>query len=69
MRGSLVIAGLAVLLIGVFLTTVFFWSSSAASSSSAIVNAYHWEMIVPVGISMAGAVLMAAGAKLKTTLR
>jgi len=66
MRASIVIVGLAVLLVGVFLTTVFVWSSSVASSSSAIVNGYQWEMFVPVGVSMVGAVLMTAGAKLNT---
>jgi hypothetical protein len=68
MRASIVIVALAVLLFGVFLTTVFFWSASAASSSSAIVNKYQWQMFVPPGISVVGAVLMATDARIKTGL-
>jgi hypothetical protein len=66
MRASFVIAGLAVLLVGVFLTTVFFWSISAASSSSANENDDEWQLFALTGaISAAGAALMIAGIKLK----
>ena len=63
MRASFVILGLAVLLVGVMLTTIFFWSHFASSNGSAM--GYQREMFVPVGIAVAEAGLMATGAKLK----
>ena len=66
MKASFVIVGLAVLLVGVFLTAVILWSVAASSIGFDNVNPYQWEMIVPVGIAAVGAVLMTAGAKLNT---
>jgi hypothetical protein len=63
MRASFVIAGLAVLLVGVMLTTVFYWSEVSASSNEGRVD---WQsLVLPGGIAMIGGVLMTAGMKLK----
>jgi hypothetical protein len=63
MRASFVIAGLAVLLVGVMLTTVLYWSEVSASSNEGRVD---WQALLPFGgIALAGGVLMIAGIKLK----
>ena len=63
MRASLVIVGLAVLLIGVMLTTIFSWSMASASSNEGRID---WQTLLPFGgIAMVGGVLMTAGMKLK----
>jgi hypothetical protein len=63
MRVSFVIAGLAVLLVGVFLTTMFLWSMAAASSNEGRVD---WQALLPTGgIAAVGVGLMIAGMKLK----
>lgn len=67
MRMSIVIGGLAVLLVGVFFAMASFLGVFLSGGSAAAIG-YTWQsFLIPGSIAAIGLALIATGAKLKTS--